>query len=86
LPPWPARHTVSRCSGASIHVATRRFSRRRYKKLVATYPRHGVTVTWDKTALRIGDQHYYLNPAGYQLGGAIGTEQDVELFLAANGP
>jgi hypothetical protein len=70
----------------SLHLAARKFTRRRFKKLVVSYPLHSVTVTWDKTALQIGEQHYYLNPAGYQLGGVIGTEQDVELFLAANGP
>jgi hypothetical protein len=70
----------------SIHIAARKFSRRRYKKLIMSYPRRGVAVTWDEKALRIADRHYYLNPAGYQLGGVIGTEQDVELFLGATDP
>jgi hypothetical protein len=32
----------------SLHLAARKFTRRRFKKLVVSYPLHSVTVTWDK--------------------------------------
>jgi len=70
----------------SLHVTSRKFSRRRYKKLVASYPLHTVAVTWHNGALHIADQTFFVNPPGFQLGGVIGTEQDLKLLLAASSP
>jgi hypothetical protein len=70
----------------SVHVTSRKFSRRRYKKLVASYPLHTVAVTLHAGALHIADQPFYVNPPGFQLGGVIGTQEDVKLLLGASSP
>lgn len=68
----------------AIYVATRKFWKRRFKSLLTTYPLGSVSISVDRrTELRIGDDVYFLNPPGYQMGGPIGTQQDVRLFLAA---
>jgi hypothetical protein len=70
----------------AIHIATRKFTKRRFKKLIVSYPLHTVPVSWDDKALHIGDRQIYLNGAGFQLGGLIGTQQDMTLFLDDSDP
>jgi len=67
----------------AIHVAGRKFWRRRFRVVLATIPVGTVPVSWDGRSLVIGDTRYYLNPAGFQLGGVVGTSVDLDMFLAA---
>jgi hypothetical protein len=69
----------------SIHVARRRFWKRRFKALEASYPVGGVRVTAEGNGLRIGDQVFFPNWTGFQLGGAVGGPHDVQLLLEAGG-
>src|ERR1700691_3808263 len=34
----------------AIHIATRKFTKRRFKKLIVSYPLHTVPVSWDDKA------------------------------------
>jgi len=77
----PAR--VLLLTDRAIHVATRRFWKRRFKGLLVSYPIGTVPITVAGSELRIGEESYFLNPPGYQLGGNSGTTQDVRLFLGA---
>jgi hypothetical protein len=67
----------------AILVAGRRFWRRRFRALLASHPIGSVPVIAGDGYLTIGDDRFYLNPAGFQLVGVVGTATDVELFLAA---
>ena len=67
----------------AIHVAGRRFWARRFRTLYASYPIGSVPVGYADGALSIDGHAFYLNPAGYQLKGVIGTATDVDLFLQA---
>ncbi len=67
----------------AVHVAARQLWRRRFKKLLGTYPVESVAVSADGEALCIGEHRFYPNPAGYQLGGGIGSTADIELFVEA---
>jgi hypothetical protein len=64
-------------------VAGRRFWARRFRTLYASYPIGSVPVGYADGALSIDGHAFYLNPAGYQLKGVIGTATDVDLFLQA---
>jgi hypothetical protein len=82
----------------SIHIVSRKFWRRRFKRVMSSYPVGTVPVTLDTkrahvtslgldsgAALCIGDQRFYLNVAGFQMDGIVGSRQDVDLFVAAGG-
>jgi hypothetical protein len=80
----------------SIYIVSRKFWRRRFKRVVSSYPVGSMPVTLESersasasfgldsgAALRIGDQRFYVNVDGFQLGRAVGSREDVELFLTA---
>jgi hypothetical protein len=67
----------------AILVAGRRFWRRRFRTLLASHPIGSVPVVSGAGYLTIGDDRFYLNPGGFQLGGDVGSATDVALFLAA---
>jgi hypothetical protein len=66
----------------SILVAGRQFWRRRFRALLASHPIGSVPVVASDGSMAIGDDRFYLNPTGFQLGD-VGTATDVALFLAA---
>ena len=68
----------------AIHIAGRRFWRRRFRVLLASVPLGTVVVRHDAGALWIGEEPFYLNPSGLQMGGVIGSSTDIDLFVAAS--
>ena len=80
----PAR--VLLLTDRAIHVATRKFWKRRFKALLVSYPTGTVSVRATGIELWIGDESFFLNPSGYQMGGNIGTAQDVRLFVDSGRP
>jgi hypothetical protein len=68
----------------AIHVAGRRFWRRRFRVLLGTFPLGTVVVRHDAGALWIGEEPFYPNPSGLQMGGVIGSSTDIELFVEAS--
>jgi hypothetical protein len=67
----------------AIHVAGRRFWRRRFRVLLASYPIGTVAVGYAGGELRIDGEPFYVNPAGFQVGPRVGSGKDVELFMEA---
>lgn len=67
----------------AIYVAGRKFWRRRFRALLASYPIGTVPVRYDGGELWIDEEPFYLNPVGFQMGGAVGSGTDVELFVEA---
>jgi hypothetical protein len=68
----------------AIHVAGRRFWRRRFRVLFVSYPLGTVSVRYvGDGELRVGEDAFFLNPAGFQMGGVVGSAADIELFVAA---
>jgi len=67
----------------ALHVAGRRFWAPRFRTLYASYPIGSVPVGYAHGALSIDGHAFYLNPAGFQLKGVIGTATDVDLFVQA---
>lgn len=66
-----------------IHVARRRFWKRRFKSLEMSYPVGAVRIVAEGHGLRIGDQAFFPNWAGFQLGEAVGGPHDLRLLLGA---
>ncbi len=67
----------------AIHVAGRQFWRRRFRVLLGSFPLGTVSVRYASGELWIHEQSFYLNPSGYQLGGAVGSATDIELIVRA---
>jgi hypothetical protein len=71
-------------SDRSIHICSRRFSKPKLRKVLATYPIRGVPVGWAGGALVVDGKSFYMNNAGYQVARGIGNSFDVDLFVAAS--
>lgn len=67
----------------AIHRAGRRFWRRRFGVLVASYPIGTVAVGYAGGELRIDGEPFSVNPAGFQVGPRVGSGKDVELLMEA---
>ena len=67
----------------AIHVAGRHFWRRRFRVLLGSFPLGTVSVRSSTGELWIDEEPFYLNPSGYQMGGAVGSATDIELFVRA---
>jgi hypothetical protein len=70
-------------SDETIHVVGRHFWRRRFRAELASYAVGTVPVRYAADVLHIADVPFYLNAAGFQMGGVVGSNTDVELFVAA---
>jgi hypothetical protein len=68
----------------AIHVAGRHFWRRRFRVSLGSFPLGTVVVRHDGGALWIGEESFYLNPSGLQMGGVIGSSTDIKLFVEAS--
>jgi hypothetical protein len=67
----------------AIHVVGRRFWRRRFRALLASYPIGTVPVRYAGGELWIDEVPFYLNPVGFQMGERVGLDADVDLFVGA---
>ncbi len=68
----------------ALLVAGRRFWRRRFRALLASFPLGSVSVRYADGELWIEEESFYLNPAGFQMGGRVGSATDIELFVGAS--